>query len=42
MVVDVVGYFDDDRSTEAGRFYAVTPTWIASTPCRGSSSPATR
>ena len=24
VVVDVVGYYDDDRSTEAGRFYAVT------------------
>jgi len=31
VVVDVVGYFDDDRSTEAGRFYAVTPTRIADT-----------
>jgi hypothetical protein len=31
VVVDVVGYYDDDRSTEAGRFYAVTPTRIADT-----------
>jgi len=31
VVVDVVGYYDEDRSTEAGRFYAVTPTRIADT-----------
>jgi hypothetical protein len=31
LIVDVVGYFNDDKSTEAGRFYAVTPTRIADT-----------
>src|SRR6185436_9277201 len=31
LVVDVVGYYDEDRSTEGGRFYAVTPTRIADT-----------
>jgi hypothetical protein len=31
LVVDVVGYYDEDRSSEAGRFYAVTPTRIADT-----------
>jgi hypothetical protein len=31
LVVDVVGYFDDDKSTEAGRFYSVSPTRIADT-----------
>jgi len=31
LVVDVVGYYDEDRGSEAGRFYAVTPNRIADT-----------
>ena len=31
LLADVVGYFDDDHSTDAGRFLALQPTRLVDT-----------